>query len=256
VIGEFTVGKIRRKIISIDEEKCDGCGLCVPSCAEGALQVLDGKARLVSEVYCDGLGNCLGECPRGAITIIEKEAEPFDEKAVEDYLGSCENDAAEPMLSDCSSCCSSTLEMNLDSKEKVTAALKKDNNEEFAPEAELSHWPFQLHLVSPQARFLKEADLLIAADCVPFAYADFHRRFLAGKALIIGCPKLDDLEAYHNKLVEIFKISKLKSITLVHMEVGCCFGLSKLVKSALAEANMKTPLEEVIIGVDGTVKSN
>ena len=246
--------KIMRKIISIDEEKCDGCGLCVPSCAEGALKVIDGKARLVSEVYCDGLGNCLGECPQGAIAIIEREAEPFDQEAVEEYLDDREKSAVDSMLPTCDSCCSSALEMNLHNVEKAVAGVKIE--EQSVMEAELSHWPIQLHLVSPQSRFLKEADLLIAADCVPFAYASFHRQFLAGKALIIGCPKLDDPNIYHKKLVEIFKTNNLKSITLVHMEVGCCFGLSRLVKTALAEAKIDIPLNEVIISVDGRIKAS
>ncbi len=211
------MNKVVRKIIKIDEDKCDGCGLCIPSCEEGALQIVDGKARLVKDIYCDGLGNCLGECPQDAIELIEREAEPFDEKAVEERL------------------------------EK----LKLSDN---TPEAELSHWPVQLHLVNPQARFLKNADLLIAADCVPFAHADFHRTFLAERSLLIGCPKLDDVEAYHQKLIEIFKQNDLKTVTLVHMEVGCCFGLSKLVKSALQEAGVNTPLEEIIVGVDGSIK--
>jgi ferredoxin len=243
--------KIIRKIISIDEEKCDGCGLCIPSCEEGALQIVDGKARLVKEVYCDGLGNCLGECPQGAIEIIEREAEPFDEAAVEEHLERLAKENSTALEEECSVCCGSSLVRDLKPQvreEPLTA------NASYEPEAELSHWPVQLHLVNPQSRFLREVDLLIAADCVPFAYADFHRKFLAGRSLIIGCPKLDDVNAYHQKLVQIFKLNNLKSITLVHMEVGCCFGLSRLVKSALAESGVSTPLEEVIVGVDGNLK--
>ncbi len=246
--------KILRKIIEIDEEKCDGCGLCVPSCAEGALQIVDGKARLVKEIYCDGLGNCLGECPQGAIAIIEREADPFDEKAVEEHLEKLENTAV-PVEEEgeCSVCCGSAVVQDLKPPAGTVHYTDSAGNS-YEPEAELSHWPVQLHLVNPQSKFLQGADLLIAADCVPFAYADFHRKFLAGRSLVIGCPKLDDVGAYHQKLVQIFKNNKLNSITLVHMEVGCCFGISRLVKSALAEANVNTPLAEVIIGVDGTVK--
>ena len=243
--------KVIRKIISIDEEKCDGCGLCIPSCEEGALQIVDGKARLVKDIYCDGLGNCLGECPQGAIEIIEREADPFDETAVEEHLEKLSKEIGTKAEEECSVCCGSSLIRDLKPQVREELDVAKAS---FEPEAELSHWPVQLHLVNPQSRFLQGADLLIAADCVPFAYADFHRKFLAGRSLIIGCPKLDDVETYHQKLVQIFKINNLKSITLVHMEVGCCFGISKLVKSALAEAGVSTPLEEIIVGVDGTIK--
>lgn len=244
-----------RKIISIDESKCDGCGLCIPSCEEGALQIVDSKARLVKDVYCDGLGNCLGECPRGAIKMIEREAEPFDEKAVEERLKSLQKEGT---AEECGVCCGSSLERDLNIQGKrMTSGVYLPEGEKGGsePEAELSHWPVQLHLVNPQSRFLQEADLLIAADCVPFAYADFHQQFLAGRSLLIGCPKLDDVNAYHKKLVEIFKNNKLKSITLLHMEVGCCFGLSSLVKTALQDAGTEIQLKEVIIGVDGTIKS-
>ncbi len=255
------MNKVVRKIIKIDEDKCDGCGLCIPSCEEGALQIVDGKARLVKDIYCDGLGNCLGECPQDAIELIEREAEPFDEKAVEEHLKNIQQNVEkteeELPVENMVSCCGGSLEKKLAVQEKgheqnkAEGAATADVN---APEPELAHWPVQLHLVNPQARFLKNADLLIAADCVPFAYADFHRAFLAERSLLIGCPKLDDVDAYHKKLVEIFKQNDLKSITLVHMEVGCCFGMSKLVKSALQEAGVDTPLEEIIVGVDGSIK--
>lgn len=250
------MNKVVRKIISIDESKCDGCGLCIPSCEEGALQIVDGKARLVKEVYCDGLGNCLGECPRGAIEMIEREAEPFNEKAVEEHLKMMEkeNILVEESAEECGVCCGGSLVRDIKIAEKKTTAAGSARQSDYEPEAELSHWPVQLHLVSSQSRFLQEADLLIAADCVPFAYADFHRSFLAERSLIIGCPKLDDIEIYHHKLVEIFKINKLKSITLVHMEVGCCFGLSSLVRTALEESGAETPLQEIVVGVDGSIK--
>lgn len=242
-----------RKIIEIDEEKCDGCGLCIPSCEEGALQIVEGKARLVKDIYCDGLGNCLGECPQGAIEIVEREAAPFDEKAVEERLKLLDKQEATDNSADCSICCGSTLIEDIKSENKEGTELLGESG--YEPEAELSHWPVQLHLVSPEARFLQGKDLLIAADCVPFAYADFHRKYLTGRSLVIGCPKLDEVEIYHKKLTQIFKLNKLKSITLLHMEVGCCYGLSKLVNSALKEAAVDIPLEEVIIGVDGSIKS-
>jgi len=250
------MNKVVRNIISIDENKCDGCGLCIPSCEEGALQIVDGKARLVKEVYCDGLGNCLGECPQGAIEMIEREAEPFDEKAVEEHLQRLEKEdiKIEESTEECGVCCGSSLVQDIQKPGQKSTSGNATSQKDYVPEAELSHWPVQLHLVSPQARFLQGVDLLIAADCVPFAYADFHRSFLAERSLLIGCPKLDDTDVYHQKLVEIFKRNKLKSITLVHMEVGCCFGLSRLVRSALEESGTETPLEEIVVGVDGSIK--
>ncbi len=246
------MSKVKRKIITIDENKCDGCGLCIPSCEEGALQIIDGKARLVKDVYCDGLGNCLGECPQGAIKMIEREAEPFDEKAVEEHLEKLKREGGSELDDKIRCGGSATRDISRFSEtEKKTEAV---SDQQSAVEAELSHWPVQLHLVSPEARFLQNQDLLIAADCVPFACADFHPRFLAGRALLIGCPKLDDVDTYHDKLVEIFKRNNLKSINLVHMEVGCCFGLSRLVHSALQEAGIEIPVTETIVGVDGSIR--
>ncbi len=255
-----------RKIITIDEDKCDGCGLCIPSCEEGALQIVDGKARLVKDIYCDGLGNCLGECPQGAIKMIEREAEPFNQQAVEERLVELEREKEreETQIKNndamtCGTCCGSAEQDIGRSPAANNDALNLDTGPESdnskIPEAELTHWPVQLHLVPADARFLQGQDLLIAADCVPFAHADFHQQFLAGRALVIGCPKLDDLNSYHDKLVKIFNLNSLKSIKLVHMEVGCCFGLSKLVNSALQEAGLDIPLEEIIVGVDGSIKN-
>ncbi len=240
-----------RKIISIDESKCDGCGLCIPSCEEGALQIIDGKAKLVKDIYCDGLGNCLGECPQDAIKLIEREAEPFDEKAVEEHLERLESNQQEQPAPEMVSCGAREIR---DAGSISASKQSQVENPAAAPEAELSHWPIQLHLVNPEARFLQNQDLLIAADCAPFAYADFHRQFLAGRAIVIGCPKLDDVDTYHGKLVEIFNRNNLKSVTLVHMEVGCCFGLSRLVRSALKESGVDLSLQEVVIGVDGSIK--
>ncbi len=245
------MSQVVRKIISIDESKCDGCGLCIPSCEEGALQIVDGKARLVKDIYCDGLGNCLGECPRGAIALIEREAEPFDENAVEQHLERMQKEEKGKPALEMTGCGAKEIRDMGSQAEKRPGSPAETAAE---PEAELSHWPIQLHLVNPEARFLAEQDLLIAADCVPFAHADFHRQFLAGRALVIGCPKLDEVGAYHDKLVKIFKNNNLKSITLVHMEVGCCFGLSSLVHSALKEAGADIPLTETVIGVDGSIK--
>lgn len=241
-----------RKIIHIDEEKCDGCGLCIPSCAEGALQIVDGKARLISDRFCDGLGNCLGECPQGAIEMIEREAEQFDEEAVEEHLQAQKKEALPVMACGCPS--SLERDFRESGSSKAGAGIPAHRSDQ-SVEPELTHWPIQLHLVNPQARFLQDQELLISADCVPFAYADFHPKLLKGKALLIGCPKLDDTSAYHGKLVEIFKFNRIPAVTLAYMEVPCCFGLSHLVRSAIKEAGRgDIPVHEIVIGTDGSVK--
>ena len=215
---------VLRNIVQIDEKKCNGCGLCIPSCAEGALQIIDGKARLVKDVYCDGLGACLGECPQDAITIIQREAEEFDEKAAEDHVMNIKKTAACPASA---MNCPSTLSTQFNTEEKPAAdtSIKK--------ECRLSTWPVQLKLLPPQAPFLKNANLLIAADCVPFAYADFHESMLKNRVLAVGCPKLDDVSLYRNKLAAIFRTADIKSVTVVNMEVPCCFGLNRLVQEAI-----------------------
>jgi hypothetical protein len=181
--------------------------------------------------------------------MIEREADPFDEEAVEEHLKNVDKDESDSVKRELKMSCGS-LVADPDEEE----GSKGNNAEKGEMEAELSHWPVQLHLVSPQSNFLKNADLLIAADCVPFAYADFHRRFLAGRSLLIGCPKLDDVDAYQQKLVEIFKTSSINSITVLIMEVGCCFGMSRLVKSAMKEAGIRVPYMEIVINVDGSIR--
>jgi len=242
----------RRKIIKIDEEKCDGCGLCVPACAEGAIQVIDGKARLVSEVYCDGLGDCLGECPRGALTIEEREAEEFDEKAVERHLveqkaqQTAPSQQSDPLPCGCPGSASQTL------KPRQTARPDAEGDAGTTPSA-LGNWPVQLHLVPVVAPYFNEARLVIAADCVPFSFADFHRKFLAGRALLVGCPKLDDAEAYREKLAQIFRQNDIKSVEVVYMEVPCCFGLVHLVGKALEESGRDIPLSFTKVGIHGEI---
>lgn len=239
-----------RKIIHIDEEKCNGCGLCVPSCAEGALKIINGKARLISDRFCDGLGNCLGECPQDAIRIIEREADLFDEAAVADHLQT-DKSIETPTLA-CG--CPGSMERDFRRMDTGTDPIgdRTPHTAEVLMKPELSHWPIQLHLVNPRAGFLQKQDLLISADCVPFAYPDYHRKLLKGKSLLIGCPKLDDTAIYHDKLVEIFKHNQIKSITVAYMEVPCCFGLNRLVRSALKEADREDiSVDEVVIGVDG-----
>jgi len=237
--------KLLRKIVKIDEEKCNGCGVCVPACVEGAIQIIDGKAKLVSEQYCDGLGACLGECPQGAITIEEREAEEFDESAVERHSHS-EKHAQVTDALPCG-CPSATVAQF----ERQTAS----GTAEVRIESKLGHWPVQLMLVPPAAPFLKGADLLLAADCVPFAYAGFHQDFLADHALVVACPKLDDFEAHLDKLTQILRQSEPKSLTVLHMEVPCCFGLVHMAKQAISASGKDISFREITIGVKGDRKS-
>jgi Fe-S-cluster-containing hydrogenase component 2 len=234
---------VLRKVVHIDEQKCNGCGLCVPACAEGAIRIINGKARLIDDKFCDGLGACLGECPQGAITIEEREAAEFDEQAVTEHLHEAvrRETQQEAPFSGCPG-----------------SALRSFNRE--APAApgarpagpsRLGHWPIQWRLVPPQAPFLQQADLLICADCVPFAFADFHQDFLPDKALVIGCPKLDDVHAFQQRLTQIFAQADINSITILYMEVPCCYGLVHAVKQALADSGKHIPLKEQVIGVKG-----
>jgi Pyruvate/2-oxoacid:ferredoxin oxidoreductase delta subunit len=238
---------VMRNIVKIDEEKCTGCGLCVPSCAEGALKIIDGKARLVKDMYCDGLGACLGKCPEDAITIIQREAPAFNEEAVEEYLK--EQQIVPPVhyTNPGSGGCPSEKVMQFKKAiiEEPTATLMEKR------ESRLAQWPIQLKLLPPIAPFFQNADILIAADCVPFSYANFHEEMLKGKALAIGCPKLDDAALYRDKLAAIFKMSNPKSVTVVNMEVPCCFGLFRLVKEALAASGKTIPLRQQTISVKG-----
>ena len=234
-----------RKIVRIDEEKCNGCGICVPACAEGALQIVDGKAKLISEKYCDGLGACLGECPQGAITIEERAAEEFDEEAVKHYLEEKEH-IVEGLPCGCSSATVTEFE-----RQAVTGVSPGDATSQ---PSMLSHWPVQLTLVPPAAPFLHEADLVLAADCVPFAYAGFHRDFLSGHSLLVACPKLDDFQAHQNKLTDILRHSQVKSVTAVHMEVPCCSGLVHMAKQAIHSSGKDIPFEEVTIRIRGDRK--
>lgn len=243
--------KIKRKIIRIDEEKCDGCGLCVPSCAEGAIQIVDGKARLAAEKYCDGLGACLGECPKDALHIEEREAEDFDEKAVEDHLkaSAIAPPAALPTLA----CGCPSTQMRVFSGKPASCSEANKPAFHTGGKSALSHWPVQIELVPPTAPFLKGADLLVAADCTPFAYPDFHRDLLEGKVLMVGCPKFDDAEGYIRKFTDIFKTSGIKSVTVVTMEVPCCQGLPVIVRKGLAAAHAEIPMRHVTVGVQGEI---
>ncbi len=238
--------KVIRKIVRIDEEKCDGCGVCVPSCAEGALQIIDGKAKLISEIYCDGLGACLGECPQGAITIEEREADEFDEEAVQHHSQEKEH-AGEELPCGCPSATVTQFEKQDDTGTTPERVAHQQSL--------LGHWPVQLTLVPPAAPFLQGADLVLAADCVPFAYADFHHDFLKDHALLVACPKLDDFEAHQKKLGDILSHSEVKSLTVVHMEVPCCFGLVHMAEQAINLSGKDIPFKEVTVGVRGDLIS-
>jgi len=242
--------KVKRKIIEIDGELCDGCGECVPSCAEGAIEIVDGKAHLAAEKYCDGLGACLGECPNGALKIIEREVDDFDEEAVRMHLEEKENEenASEAALA--CGCPSTQVQtfVPLSSHEGPP-----DTQARTSSVSHLSHWPVQIKLVPPTAPFLKGADLLVAADCTAFAYPGFHEDFLKGKVLMVGCPKFDDVKEYIKKFTEIFKSAGIKSITAIIMEVPCCSALPIIVKKAMEAAGKEVPMQEVVISTRGEI---
>jgi NAD-dependent dihydropyrimidine dehydrogenase PreA subunit len=243
-----------RKIVQIDQEKCNGCGLCVPSCAEGAIRIIDGKAVLSADNLCDGLGACLGECPMDAIRIIEREADEFDEQAVENHLKALgkpvqHHPAPAPAATHhAHGGCPGSRARTLAPPAAPTAA------DTGTRPSRLGQWPVQLHLVPVQAPYFQDADLLIAADCVPFAHAEFHRDYLAGKALVIGCPKLDDNNFYLEKLTELIRVSTIKSITVMRMEVPCCGGIVMAARRALSASGKDLPFHEVTVGIDGSIR--
>lgn len=272
----------KRKIIEINEKKCNGCGLCIPNCPEGALQIIDKKARLISDLFCDGLGACIGHCPQGAIKVIEREAKPYDEKKVMENIvkagkntiiahlehlkdhGETEylNQALEVLKmkkikvdfdvvdkkeehSFCGCPGSAMREVKIEKTESKTSNSKANS--------ELRQWPVQLNLLPPYASFFKNSDLLIAADCVGFANPNFHAELLKGKSICIGCPKLDDTDAYKEKIQAIIEQNNLKSITVAIMEVPCCGGLLAVTEEALRDSKKKVPLKKVIIGINGKI---
>lgn len=255
------MAKLMRKIVKIDEDKCNGCGLCVPNCAEGAIQIINGKAKLIADNLCDGIGNCLGTCPLDAIEIIERPADEFDEDAVEKHLDSQADDKPKPS----GGCPGSMLR---DIKKKPAGGCPGSMLREMKPKAktapspagtsrqsELGHWPVQMKLLPLQGHIWEDADVLIAADCVAFAMPDFHEKLLAGKTVGVGCPKLDDVGEYADKLAFIFANNNIKSVTVAHMEVPCCNGIVFAVKQALAQSGKDIPLTDVTVAIDGTIKS-
>jgi len=300
-----------RKIIKIDEDKCNGCGVCIPNCPEGALQVIDGKARLVSDLFCDGLGACIGECPEDAIHVIEREAEAYNETRVlknivkqgknvikahlkhlkehnetellaeaEKYLedNNIDNPLEKEDASDklpCGCPGSKVMDLREENKDKdsicseplfdnsssagsgskmaqIEELLKQLKDEK---ESRLQQWPVQITLVPPDAPYLSGADILIAADCVPFAYPGFHEDLLEGKILLVGCPKLDDAGFYLDKITEILKSNDIKSITVAHMEVPCCLGMLNIVNQAVKDSGKDIPVQSIEIGIKGKILS-
>ncbi|MDF1535289.1 MAG: 4Fe-4S binding protein [bacterium] len=281
-----------RTMVHIDEDKCDGCGLCVPDCAEGALQIIDGKAKLVSDIYCDGLGACLGSCPRDAITMVKRDADEYDEEAVNgrlkdlgrdplshdhDHGHGTQADPPKAQIDDLACGCPGTLSQSFDRPRqglspRVPAAAPVASGggcpgsraQQFArPEvaaqaaqgrpmaSRLGNWPVQIMLVPPKAPYFDGADLLIAADCAPFAYGDFHRRFMEGRTLLVGCPKLDNTDIYVDKLTAIFRNNDIRSIGVVYMEVPCCTGLVHLARTALEKSGKAIPTTLYRIGIKG-----
>lgn len=240
-----------RQIIHIDEEKCDGCGLCVSACAEGAIRIVDGKARLVSDNYCDGLGACIGECPQDAITIVEREAEAFDEEAVKRYLA-CGGAAGEAggrgaQVGEPARACPGSM-----LREPGVEAQAEPDPGGPSP-SQLRNWPVQMHLIPPTAPFLRGASLLLAADCVGFSHPDFHRGLLRGRKLIVGCPKLDDAARYREKLAAILRANDVRDITVAFMEVPCCLGMVRLAREAVADSGRDIPVFTVKVGITGEV---
>ncbi|PLX50439.1 MAG: 4Fe-4S ferredoxin [Desulfobulbaceae bacterium] len=243
--------KVRRKIIEIDEELCNGCGQCIVDCAEAALQIVDGKAKLIADKYCDGLGACLGACPTGALQIVERVSDEFDEEAVEELIKSREEEAAKNEAPQMACGCAGS---NIQSFAPQTPCQSANQPQTMSGSASaLTHWPVQIRLVPPTAPFLQGADLLIAADCTPIAYADFHQDFINGKVVMMGCPKFDDQQGYVEKLAEIFATAKIASVTTVIMEVPCCGSMRGIVTEAMKRAGKEIPSSEVVVSTRGEI---
>ena len=270
---------MKRRIIKIDEDKCTGCGICIPDCPEGALQIIDGKARLISDLFCDGLGACIKACPENAMEIEEREAEEYNESKVmvnivkgganvikahlkhlkdhgEDKLFNeavkylKDNNLEVPNMEENKICgCQGSMPRDLRNQFKGTSS-----NSNIQMHSELRNWPIQLKLMNPNANYLDNADLLVAADCVPFSYPNFHSRFLKDKILIMFCPKLDiDIDGYIEKLANIFANKNINSISIVRMEVPCCGGVEMIVRKALEMANKNIIIKEYTISIDGNI---
>jgi NAD-dependent dihydropyrimidine dehydrogenase PreA subunit len=238
---------IKRKIIQIDETKCDGCGNCIVNCAEGALAIVDGKAKVISDNLCDGLGACIGECPQGALQIIEREAVAFDEEAVEAHLAAQKSESNTPSTLPCG--CPSTQIQTFSTCTQANQPMQRVA----AGDSALTHWPVQIRLIPPNAPFLKGADLLVVADCVPVAFPSLHQTFMQGRVVMLGCPKFDDTQAYIDKFAAIFTQAGIKSIATVVMEVPCCSGLPLTVQKGLQKAGRQIPTTQVVVGTRGEI---
>lgn len=243
---------MKREILKIDEDLCNGCGQCVPNCHEGALQVIDGKVRLVSELMCDGLGACIGHCPEGAITIERREAEPYDEKRVSAEIHNYSRSdpkAASHMKVNASSGCPGSRTMTID-----RPGMDFNSSDSSDQPSELRQWPVQMHLVNPDAPYFRGADLLLSADCVAFSMGNFHSRYLKSKSLAIACPKLDHgSDIYIEKLTAMIDSARINTITVMMMEVPCCGGLLQMVRIAISKASRKIPVKQLIISISGEV---
>jgi Fe-S-cluster-containing hydrogenase component 2 len=240
--------KKMRKIIEIDEELCTGCGECVPDCAEGSLQIIDGKARLVSDNLCDGLGACLGSCPTGALKIIEREAEDFDEEAVEEFLAEQKKKQERPAAPISGGCPSAQLKTM-----QPINPCKAANEPTSQIGCALSHWPVQIRLIPPAAPFLENCDLLIAADCTAVSYGSLQEDFIKGRVVMMGCPKFDDQQMYVDRFTELFKTRKLNSVTILIMEVPCCSSMLQIVKKSYDDAKGTVPIRQVVVSTQGQI---
>jgi NAD-dependent dihydropyrimidine dehydrogenase PreA subunit len=240
---------LMRKIVKIDENKCDGCGQCVSACPEGAIAMVKGKARVVNETYCDGLGACIGECPQGAISIETREAPAFSEEAMKKHLQKTSKAQHRHQTAPAEGgfVCPGTLAKRL---REIKAGADAPQT---AVESHLTHWPVQLKLVSANAAYLKNADVLLAGDCVPFAMGDFHSKLLKDHCVLVGCPKLDDAQYYIEKLGQILKINKPRSLTVVHMEVPCCFGLKRIAEAAVEMSEINLSVDDITISLEGKI---
>lgn len=277
--------KTKRSIISIDEHLCNGCGACVKGCHEGALQLIDGKARIISELYCDGLGACIGECPVGAIKIEEREVEPYNEVAVMERIAPKGEETVLAHLKHLKShgemlyvqqaieyIRANGLNVNLsalhaDGKKSAcgcpgsmersfgaSATTAPTTACSMATPSELTQWPVQLHLVNPEAGYFSGADVVLAADCTAFAVGDFHQRFLRGRKLSIACPKLDsNKESYISKISQLIDSAHINTLTVVVMEVPCCGGLLQLATLGANQANRKVPIKKIVVGMQGNI---
>ena len=250
---------MKRKIITIDEELCDGCGNCVSACSEGALQIVEGKAKLVKEDFCDGFGDCIGECPSGALKIEEKESNPFDIEATKQYLLQAKGSEAVWRMEEAQKKHEAKEEKNLPCGcpgsmiQTIPLTTSSPLSSHGRLEPQLRNWPVQIHLLPLKAQFYEETDLLIAADCCSYAYAGFHQDFIRGRTLAIGCPKLDNADTYSEKLAAILKENDIHSVSIAYMEVPCCAGLVKLVEAAVKDSGKEIPVRKTKIGIQGRI---